>query len=210
MIDISTHTSHTGGDSALILIPTNYQRFQPTPPTREVTENTLILLSVFLFQPTPPTREVTSSAAGWRRIINISTHTSHTGGDVEEIKLFHSSLLFQPTPPTREVTALDQTVMVHRRISTHTSHTGGDSNYYQKFSSHFIHHQQFSSHLLLPLSKFLKINNYPHRILPHFQTSSSANPPEFSCSLPIRTYHKISVSSTAIPRSTPTCSTFVL
>lgn len=118
--------------------------------------------------------------------------------------------VFQPTPPVREVTRNLNHVLTLLTISIHTSRAGGDSNYYQKFSSHFIHHQQFSSHLLLPLSKFLKINNYPHRILPHFQTSSSANPPEFSCSLPIRTYHKISVSSTAIPRSTPTCSTFVL
>lgn len=118
--------------------------------------------------------------------------------------------VFQPTPPVREVTLVPLCAFQAGQISIHTSRAGGDSNYYQKFSSHFIHHQQFSSHLLLPLSKFLKINNHPHRILPHFQTSSSANPPEFSCSLPIRTYHKISVSSTAIPRSTPTCSTFVL
>lgn len=118
--------------------------------------------------------------------------------------------VFQPTPPVREVTRRDLEMLKTYQISIHTSRAGGDSNYYQKFSSHFIHHQQFSSHLLLPLSKFLKINNHLHRILPHFQTSSSANPPEFSCSLPIRTYHKISVSSTAIPRSTPTCSTFVL
>lgn len=140
-----------------------------------------------VFQPTPPVREVT-----------IGLIPAAEAGE------------FQSTPPVRKVTTLRDVNQVMYVISIHTSRAGGDSNYYQKFSSHFIHHQQFSSHLLLPLSKFLKINNYPHRILPHFQTSSSANPPEFSCSLPIRTYHKISVSSTAIPRSTPTCSTFVL
>src|SRR5699024_10386926 len=89
------------------------------------------------------------------------------------------------------------------------SHVGSDSNFSQKFITIFSRNQQIIilHTLFSPFSS--PLFSTLHFICAHFRVRITRH--FHVCFLfALLYYHKINVSSTAIPRSTPICSTFVL
>ena len=56
--------------------------FQSTPPSREATQNAMILIDLKQFQSTPPSREATSAVDDELLRAIISIHASLAGGDI--------------------------------------------------------------------------------------------------------------------------------
>ena len=81
-LQISTHSSRTGGDQYMHTDVTSHQRFQPTPPAREET----------------------ALNGNVQPDIGISTHSSRSGGDNPHPTRKEHPHIFQPTPPAREET----------------------------------------------------------------------------------------------------------
>ena len=137
-----------------------------------------------LFQSTLPRRER-------RGRININhdgfcfNPRSHVGSDWMEVYTYNDRFSFNPR-----------------------SHVGSDSNFSQKFITIFSRNQQIIilHTLFSPFSS--PLFSTLHFICAHFRVRITRH--FHVCFLfALLYYHKINVSSTAIPRSTPICSTFV-
>ena len=84
---ISTHASLAGGDTISVSKCEQIDGFQPTPPSREATDQTVKdQLTEWLFQPTPPSREATATDIFDAVDQKISTHASLAGGDASDWK----------------------------------------------------------------------------------------------------------------------------
>ena len=124
---ISTHTSLAGGDGICRKQCRQRNQFQPTPPSREATQNAYLPNVSFAFQPTPPSLEATTPVSittlpladfnphlprGRRRHTapfhqvycpDFNPHLPRGRRPVLDHELLHQ-FQFQPTPPSREAT----------------------------------------------------------------------------------------------------------
>ena len=151
----------------------SHAQFQSTPPIRVATVTGVDDVgSLMVFQSTPPIRVATRTDSagsipllyfnprhpyGWRRftffggkkLISISIHATHTGGDQWCQNRFHThtqfqstppirvatkrkscnptAFRFQSTPPIRVATKVSKDTTTGTTISIHATHTGGDA-----------------------------------------------------------------------------------
>ena len=124
---ISTHTTHVGGDLAFILKKILWRLFQLTPPMWVATSFLIYIVQHYRhfnshhpcgwrhlmtvsnlrrkrFQLTPPMRAATFVPDSCFKLIGISTHATHEGGDHYDVNSLYPYVIFQLTPPMRAAT----------------------------------------------------------------------------------------------------------